>query len=483
MKKVLLATLFFTLIITGVRAQYHNTKVIITGYMPNPSGTDDNYEYVQLMATEHIDFSETPYAVIIAHGSNSGANNPTGTPTNGWATGKLTNGTSQTTQFSLTSGEFNAGDYFYIGGAGKKINGSTSTDISETAVEPQDKANWVRTIDIKADGWSGDNGIGGGSFSSGAMFGNVAVPQGIAVFATNSVNEQTVPVDVVFFGSALSGSTAIGRYYKLESGTELGYRICNTDRYDTANGAFFYKGTNTFVFPPSNSSNKENVFFKLGGIYNTATKTWTEKRDGVTEITLPSNAAGTLALIETGGTLPVDLAFIKAEVSGKVIRLNWSTVSESKNAYFEILRSVDGVTFNQIGKIEGNGTTQVSQQYSFTDNAPFTGTNYYRLKQIDTDGKSSLSKIVSANTDFVTDVFKAWYSNGNIEASFNHSEAATVADIVLSDITGGKLASYKTEVVPGINNLSFKALLIPGVYVVTLSSGKSLHTVKILAGN
>ena len=476
MKKVLLTTLFFALLITGARAQYQNTKVIITGYLPNPNSTDDNYEYVQLMATEHVDFSQDNYAVIIAHGSNSGAGNPTGTPANGWATGKLANGTSQTTQFSLTTGEFNAGDYFYIGGSGRKLNGASSTDISSTA-------NWVRTLDITANEWSGDNGIGGGSFTSGAMFGNVNVPQGIAVFATANVNEQTVPVDVVFFGTALSGSTAIGRYYKLESGTEYGYRICNTDQYSTTAGAFFAKGANTFVFPPSNSNAKESVFFKLGGIYDTTTKTWTTKRDGVTEITLPANTTGTLALIETGGTLPVNLSFIKAEVSGQAVRLKWSTASEINNAYFEVLRSADGVTFSHIGTIEGNGTTQVSQQYSFADKAPVTGTNYYRLKQVDTDGKSSLSEIVSANADFVADVFNAWYSNGNIEANFNHSEAATAADIVLSDITGRKLASYKKEVVPGINNLSFKALLTPGVYVVTLSSGKSLHTVKILAGN
>lgn len=478
MSKHLLTTLFFAVATLTALEQYQNTKVIITGYLPNPNGTDDNYEYVQLMATEHINFSKENYAVIIAHGSNSGSTNPTGTPTNGWATGKISNGTSQTTQFSLTSGEFNAGDYFYVGGLGKKLNGVNSTDISSTA-------NWVRTLDITASGWSGDNNIGGGTFTTGAMFGNSnpVVPQGIAVFAATNVDETTLPVDVVFFGSALSNSTAIGRYYKLDGGTEYGYRICNTDRYNTTDGAFFYKGANTFVFSPTSSgTDNQNVFFKLGGTYNTTTKTWTTPRD-VTPITLPTNTTGSLALIETGGTLPISLKFIKADAFGRVIRLNWSTVSESNNAYFEVQHSMDGVKFIAVGKVEGSGTTQVSKQYSFADHVPAMGANYYRLRQVDKDGKFSFSEIVSAKVYFDEKVFTASYANGNIDGSFDNKISARTASVTIFDITGKKIASYKTEITSGNNNFSFKTSLIPGLYVVSLLLGGATHTTKILVTN
>ena len=304
--KNLIIALFLTVSVSQAFAQPHNTKVIITGYMPNPLNADDNYEYVQLMALENIDFSKKNYSVIIAHSSTAGLYRTTA-PVKGWATGTIASENeaaegpvSQTTQFSLTSGQVNAGEYFYIGGSNKKLNGANTTDISEKAADPADRAKWIKVLDYNSKGgWKVDDGIGGGYFGSGALFANTPAPQGIAVFDTQNVTAETVPADVVFFGTALSGTGPLQRYYKTENGKELGYRICNTDRYDTANGEFFYKGANTFLFPPLNSNSTQSVFFQLGGVYDVAKKSWTTKREG-TAITLPVNKTGKLSQIETG---------------------------------------------------------------------------------------------------------------------------------------------------------------------------------------
>ena len=96
-------------------------SIIITGYLADPTGTDANYEYIQLMATRNIDFAVTPFAVV--------TNNNAGTsifPSDGWATGAA-----RTYKFNLTSGTVQKGEYFYVG-ANKNIWGANSTDISSS---------------------------------------------------------------------------------------------------------------------------------------------------------------------------------------------------------------------------------------------------------------------------------------------------------------------------------------------------------------
>ncbi|TZF83117.1 hypothetical protein FW774_12510 [Pedobacter sp. BS3] len=281
--------------------QKQETKLIITGYVTNPSGSDANNEYVQLMATEDINFAETPYAVISCYTSYTGTWE-TSAPVKGWVTGtvdskKAGDPTSQTTKFNITSGEVKAGQFFYVGGAVKKINGSSSTDISETAVVEANRAKWMRVLSYGSTPWVGDDGVGGGIF--GALWGNSEAPQGIAVFNTTNVTSATVPVDVVFFGTFPTSSTDQKRLYDNSGSTELGYRICNTDRYSVANGEFFAKGGNTYLYAPATSADATATakFYRLGGVYDRVFKMWIMPRE-VTEITMTTSSS--LSLIETG---------------------------------------------------------------------------------------------------------------------------------------------------------------------------------------
>ncbi|RZL10199.1 MAG: hypothetical protein EOO89_21165, partial [Pedobacter sp.] len=226
---------------------YQDTKVIITGYMPNPNGDDFSHEYVQMKATEYINFAETPYSVITTYSSASGSY-ATKAPINGWVTGKVPSAvaarpTSQTTKFNINNGEVQPGEIFYVGGSQKRLNGSGSTDISA--------AKWMRVLNYQETvEWDGDDNVGGGTF--GALFGNNSNPQGVAVFNTTDVNEGTVPVDVVFFGTLTPSNTI--DVYDNSGNTELGFRICDTDRYSANNGEFFAKGSNIYIFGPTSGA-------------------------------------------------------------------------------------------------------------------------------------------------------------------------------------------------------------------------------------
>lgn len=95
--------------------------------------------------------------------------------------------------------------------------------------------------------------------------------------------------------------------------------------------------------------------------------------------------------------LPVNLTSFTAVKDNLTSNLQWTTGSEQNNDHFEVERSPDAVNFTQIGTVKGSGTTSISEQYHFTDETPLSGVNFYRLKQVDFDGKATFSRIVSVD--------------------------------------------------------------------------------------
>ncbi len=96
--------------------------------------------------------------------------------------------------------------------------------------------------------------------------------------------------------------------------------------------------------------------------------------------------------------LPVTLKNFKAnaESSGSV-KIQWNTEIELNNNYFEIERSTDAQHFIPLGTVAGHGNSDIEQSYSFTDDQPAATINYYRLKQVDLDGRSTYSPIATVD--------------------------------------------------------------------------------------
>ena len=96
-------------------------------------------------------------------------------------------------------------------------------------------------------------------------------------------------------------------------------------------------------------------------------------------------------------TLPVSLVDFNGSKSGAVNLLDWTTVSETNNTGFELERSADGIRFSKLAFVASkapNGNSTRSITYNFTDVAPLAANGWYRLKQIDKDGRSAYSKTV-----------------------------------------------------------------------------------------
>ena len=80
------------------------------------------------------------------------------------------------------------------------------------------------------------------------------------------------------------------------------------------------------------------------------------------------------------------LSFI-GEKLNKSSLLKWETESEINNDYFILEKSSDGINFKEIAEIAGAGNSNIKLLYSFEDTHPYIGENFYRLKQIDYNGK------------------------------------------------------------------------------------------------
>lgn len=112
----------------------------------------------------------------------------------------------------------------------------------------------------------------------------------------------------------------------------------------------------------------------------------TSDTEGATTISDFVTVTGGGSYSDDGGILPVDLLSFSAYESDQGVLLQWTTASELNNSHFEIQRSKEGRTFETIGSQKGHGTTNEQQQYEFLDKSPHRE-NYYRLKQVDYDGK------------------------------------------------------------------------------------------------
>lgn len=97
--------------------------------------------------------------------------------------------------------------------------------------------------------------------------------------------------------------------------------------------------------------------------------------------------------------LPVELLSFEAKLSEEGTEIAWNTAFEINNSHFELEKSQDGSSFFKIATIEGSEDSQTIQSYSYLDGQFPNPVSYYRLKQIDLDGSSSLSDIVSVSVD------------------------------------------------------------------------------------
>jgi|GEM_PF-3552031 len=187
---------------------------------------------------------------------------------------------------------------------------------------------------------------------------------------------------------------------------------------------------------------------------------------------------------------PVELTSFSFERTANHVMLIWYTASERNNYGFDIERSSDKLTFDRIGFIPGAGTSQQAQRYEFHDQALVPGQYYYRLKQIDLDGRFSYSKILDVLVPPVTQFLlpqnypNPFHRNTMISYKIDQEGEVTLeiyntkGQLVKKLITGHQHAGFHEVSWNGTND---QGVTLPsGLYVGRLSFSRKQLTFKMV---
>ena len=96
-------------------------------------------------------------------------------------------------------------------------------------------------------------------------------------------------------------------------------------------------------------------------------------------------------------TLPVTWLSVSAKLVSKEVQVLWKVANEVNVSNYIVQRSTDGISFTDIAVINANAATSIEKQYSAIDRLPQMGINYYRIRQVDNDGKFTYSQTVLVN--------------------------------------------------------------------------------------
>lgn len=187
--------------------------------------------------------------------------------------------------------------------------------------------------------------------------------------------------------------------------------------------------------------------------------------------------------------LPVRYSSFDAAVTDKGVTLKWVTSMETNNDHFEVERSFSS-DFSTIGLVlDAESLVNGNRTYRFKDNsAALQGKTvaYYRLKQVDANGKYTYSNILAVRLQAVSgEVAMQTAPNPFTERLYVRFTAAEngTADIRISSLAGQQVVSKQSIASKGYNNLTVEGLnrLAPGMYVAqVMMNGSVIGTQKII---
>ena len=170
-----------------------------------------------------------------------------------------------------------------------------------------------------------------------------------------------------------------------------------------------------------------------------------------------------------GGVLPLHWISFTGELQGNLARLQWQVEAAVNNDHFEIEHSTDGIHFSKKGSVHDGVTTTVAGRalYTFLDNGVAKGVHFYRIKQVDTDGRFTLSKTIQLKSGHIPGVFLRSNPVGD-ELVLENNDQAAILRLQVADIPGRILIDRKLQTTdPVIRTVATK--LKPGYYLLKIT--------------
>ncbi|MFZ4622022.1 MAG: FG-GAP-like repeat-containing protein [Bacteroidota bacterium] len=334
--------------------------------------------------------------------------------------------------------------------------------------------------------------VGGGSAATSSVAANTTGTQTIGNVSLNMSDGFDDPTDVV-----ISEVTAAPSSFPTNYSSSVGSKYFIIDAFPyPANGTFSTSLTlnyGTGVLTDANAANY--ILYKRA---SASSGTWTSF-GGATSVNTTTGAVtwsnitsfSQAVVVNQNDALPVELTSFTANTAKGSVELLWKTATEVNNAGFDIERSAvdekgsNNTSWKKIGSVDGHGTTNAPQAYSFIDKTA-RGTLNYRLKQIDRDGKFTYSQTVEVTTVAPT-VFAL---SQNYPNPFNPSttieftlQTSGLTSLKVYDAIGREVATLVNEVLEAgvYHQRTFDASrLTSGVYFARLTSSGKVQIKKML---
>ena len=164
--------------------------------------------------------------------------------------------------------------------------------------------------------------------------------------------------------------------------------------------------------------------------------------------------------------LPVNfIGIIASKGANNSVNIRWDVADEVDVMHYEIERSTDGKQFTKIGTVPANKKTV----YTFADGQPYNGNGYYRVRNVDIDGKSKYSYLVRINMGKVTQM-RAFPTMANNQVTVEHPAIKTSTTISLATADGKMVKAI--QVIQGTTMTKIDLLALPsGMYLLRFYDG------------
>ncbi len=182
--------------------------------------------------------------------------------------------------------------------------------------------------------------------------------------------------------------------------------------------------------------------------------------------------------------LPVNIISFAAQKENQDVVLNWSGTAQLNFDYYGLERSADGTHWKSIAQVNATNTGAAVQDYTYTDQAPLSGTNYYRLKEVDLNGDAKYSEtktavFAGASGKTLSTWPNPFVSSLQVQAPADKNQAATIRMI---NADGQVVFSKNVQLTQGQNNFTVDGLgnQAKGMYLFELQSGNTVTREKMM---
>ena len=262
-------------------------------------------------------------------------------------------------------------------------------------------------------------------FPPGTVEGTIHVIDAVSANAAIDVNTaytylKNLPADSIIASSLGENQVLFPNVYSIITAATLGGDLYldgqgepNAQFIFQIDGALFASANCNII--PINSASLNNVYWQVNGEFNLGSGsffTGSVINNGAINLfesaiiqgrALSTDGAINLVnnivdmIMQPMNPLSIELLGFIAYQNLKNVQLNWSTASESNNDFFTVQRSNDGIVFNDLVTVLGAGNSHTNLNYTASDNNPYNGISYYKLKLTDYDNAVSFSNLVSVS--------------------------------------------------------------------------------------